>query len=96
MRFSERLIISWLIQILKGLEYVHSHRILHRDLKSSNILITKSGILKLGDFGISKILELTGEKALTTIGTPYYFSPEICLNKPYSFKSDIWSVGCIL
>lgn len=66
--------------MIKGLSYVHRHKILHRDLKTSNIMINKRGMLKLGDFGISKILDITGEKALTQIGTPYYYSPEICLN----------------
>ena len=59
---------------------MHAHKILHRDLKTNNILINDKGMLKIGDFGISKMLDVTGDKALTAIGTPYYFSPEICLN----------------
>jgi len=64
--------------------------------KSQNLFLTSTDRLKLGDFGISKILENTGAFAKTTIGTPYYLSPEICQEKPYSFASDIWALGCIL
>lgn len=53
-------------------------------------------MIKLGDFGIAKVLEKTMDKAQTMVGSPYYISPEIINNKPYSFKSDIWSLGVIL
>lgn len=56
----------------------------------------KSGQLKLGDFGIAKILSNTYEKLETIVGTPYYLSPEIVQNQPYSFKSDMWSLGVLL
>jgi NIMA (never in mitosis gene a)-related kinase len=69
---------------------------LHRDLKAGNIFLTKNGIVKLGDFGIAKVLNSTIEKAVTIVGTPYYLSPEIIENKPYNFKSDIWSLGVLL
>ena len=52
--------------------------------------------MKLGDFGISKVLECTADFANTVQGTPYYMSPEVCQNKPYSYQSDIWALGCIL
>lgn len=58
--------------------------------------MTKNGIIKLGDFGIAKVLSNTVEKAVTIVGTPYYLSPEIINNKPYSFKSDLWSLGVLL
>lgn len=61
-----------------------------------NVFIFKSGRIKIGDFGISKFLENTQKLASTTIGTPYYISPEICSGQTYSFKSDIWSLGCLL
>tara|TARA_B110000305_G_C19231771_1_gene535561 strand:- start:203 stop:589 length:387 start_codon:yes stop_codon:yes gene_type:complete len=58
--------------------------------------MNKNGIIKLGDFGIAKVLNSTVEKAVTIVGTPYYLSPELIQNKPYNFKSDIWSLGVLL
>ena len=52
--------------------------------------------MKLGDFGISRVLESTCEAAMTVVGTPYYMSPEVCESKPYTYKSDVWSLGCVL
>ena len=78
------------------MQYIHDLKILHRDLKTSNMFLTSNGTIKIGDFGISKVLEETAQNAETVVGTPYYLSPEICQNKPYSFKSDVWSIGCIL
>lgn len=86
----------WFIQICLGLNYIHSKRILHRDLKASNIFVTGANCLKIGDFGIAKVLGNTLEAAFTVVGTPYYMSPELCLSKPYTLKSDIWSLGCLL
>jgi NIMA (never in mitosis gene a)-related kinase 1/4/5 len=79
-----------------ALDNIHTRKILHRDLKSQNIFLTKNNFVKLGDFGISKVLENTCALASTVQGTPYYMSPEVCQNKPYSYQSDIWALGCIL
>ena len=95
-RFPEDLILNWFLQIVFALKYIHTHKILHRDLKTSNLFLCSNGVVKVGDFGISRILHGTLESAETIVGTPYYMSPEVCQNKPYSFKSDIWSLGCIL
>lgn len=84
------------VQICVALQYVHHSNILHRDLKSQNIFLTSTGIVKLGDFGIAKVLDASDEQAKTQIGTPYYLSPEICESKPYGRSSDMWSLGVIL
>ena len=83
------------IQMSIGLYYIHSKKIIHRDIKTLNIFLTKKFEAKIGDLGVAKRLENTNH-AMTFIGTPYYVSPEMCRNKPYNEKSDIWALGCIL
>lgn len=94
--FPEEKILDWFVQICLALKHVHDRKILHRDIKSQNIFLTKDGTVQLGDFGIARVLNSTVELARTCIGTPYYLSPEICENKPYNNKSDIWALGCVL
>jgi len=94
--FTEKEIINYLIQICLALNHIHKKKIIHRDLKSGNIFLTKGGLVKLGDFGISKGFKNTWEKAKSKVGTPYYLSPEIINNKPYDSKSDIWALGVML
>ena len=94
--FTESQILDYITQICLALRHIHKKKILHRDLKSGNIFLMKSGIVKLGDFGIAKGLQSTWEKAKTLVGTPYYLSPEIITNKPYDAKSDIWALGVLL
>eukprot|EP00930_Biecheleria_cincta_P067678 TRINITY_DN5443_c0_g4_i1.p1 TRINITY_DN5443_c0_g4~~TRINITY_DN5443_c0_g4_i1.p1 ORF type:complete len:665 (-),score=114.89 TRINITY_DN5443_c0_g4_i1:158-2152(-) len=94
--FTEEAVLSAFAQCCAGLEHVHSKRILHRDLKSQNIFLNSNGRLQLGDFGIAKILAHTTSKAKTAVGTPYYASPEVCDNRAYSFKADVWSLGVVL
>lgn len=67
-----------------ALLYIHSRKVIHRDIKPQNIFIAKNGDLKIGDFGISKVLQATQEKAMTVIGSPFFLSPEICRGDPYS------------
>lgn len=78
-----------------ALLYLHDRKILHRDLKTQNIFL-KNGTIRLGDFGIAKVLDGTRDFANTCIGTPYYMSPELFKNKPYSYKSDVWALGCVI
>ncbi|CAF3443277.1 unnamed protein product [Rotaria socialis] len=94
--FNEDQILDWFVQITLALKHVHDRKVLHRDIKSQNVFLTSDGTAKLGDFGISKVLNTTCELARTQIGTPYYLSPEICQQKPYNNKSDVWSLGCVL
>lgn len=83
-------------QIVIGLQHIHEQNILHRDLKTHNILLDQNHRrLKIGDFGISKILA-SKSKAHTVVGTPCYLSPELCQGKPYNQKSDVWALGCVL
>ena len=92
--FEESKIWSTLIQILEGLKYLHKSDIIHRDLKSANIFLTKKGGVKIGDLNVSKIIGKS--MAITQTGTPYYASPEIWNDHPYDYKCDIWSAGCII
>ncbi|NXL48554.1 NEK5 kinase, partial [Podilymbus podiceps] len=95
--FEEDQILSWFVQISLGLKHIHDKKILHRDVKAQNIFLSKNGkVAKLGDFGIARQLNSTTEFAHTCVGTPYYLSPEICENRPYNNKTDIWSLGCVL
>ncbi|XP_065439694.1 serine/threonine-protein kinase Nek11 isoform X5 [Chrysemys picta bellii] len=93
--FTESQIIEWFIQLLLGVNYMHERRILHRDLKAKNIFL-KNNLLKIGDFGVSRLLMGSCDLATTFTGTPYYMSPEALKHQGYDTKSDIWSLGCIL
>ena len=93
---TEKEIVNYLTQICLALNHMHKKKIIHRDLKSGNVFLTKSGLVKLGDFGIAKGFKNTWEKAKTKVGTPYYISPEIINSKPYDSKSDIWALGVLI
>lgn len=88
--FNENQILDWFTQICLALKHIHDRKIIHRDLKGQNIFLAKDNKVKLGDFGIARILHRTMEKAKTMVGTPYYISPEIIENQPYSFKVMAW------
>ncbi|GAN10974.1 conserved hypothetical protein [Mucor ambiguus] len=96
-KFPEKLAASYTYKILSGLHYLHSQDVIHCDLKAANILITKTGGLKLTDFGVSLSLKMkddenTGEPA----GTPNWMAPEVIKFAGASAKSDIWSLGCTI
>ncbi|PHJ24338.1 nek kinase [Cystoisospora suis] len=95
-RFDEALVRRWIAQAAVALTYLHSMHILHRDLKPQNLFLTADDDLLIGDFGIAKVLESPVACTQTTIGTPYYLSPELCRGEKYSLPADIWSLGCIL
>ena len=93
--FQESIIWSYAIQMIEGLKALHDMKIMHRDLKSANIfLVRENHQCKLGDMNVSKVIK---EKFLSTqTGTPYYASPEVWNDNPYSYKSDLWSIGCVI
>ena len=95
-KIEEKIIWIIFIQLSLGLSYLHHKKILHRDIKTKNIFIKNNLTVKIGDFGIAKILNSTSSYAHTFIGTPYYISPELCKDQPYNDKSDVWSLGCVL
>ncbi|NXC35666.1 NEK4 kinase, partial [Campylorhamphus procurvoides] len=90
----ENQVVEWFVQIAMALQYLHEKHILHRDLKTQNIFLTRTNIIKVGDLGIARVLENQYDMASTLIGTPYYMSPELFSNKPYNHKSDVWALGC--
>ncbi|EIW71677.1 hypothetical protein TREMEDRAFT_73380 [Tremella mesenterica DSM 1558] len=94
MRCSEHVLGRIAASVLKGLDYLHQRRIIHRDIKPSNILLTREGVVKLCDFGVSG--ELIDSVAGTFTGTSYYMAPERIQGKPYSIKADVWSLGVSL
>lgn len=93
---SEAQVVSLFVQTTMAVKYMHDRRLLHRDIKSSNIFLTKNHVVKLGDFGISTVLQSTVAMASTMCGTPCYFSPELCQGRPYNSKSDMWALGVLL
>ncbi|CAM9358230.1 unnamed protein product [Bubo scandiacus] len=90
----ENQVVEWFVQIAMALQYLHEKHILHRDLKTQNVFLTRTNIIKVGDLGIARVLENQYDMASTLIGTPYYMSPEVFSNKPYNYKSDVWALGC--
>jgi len=94
--FEEDVILMWFTQIALAIRFCHKNHIIHRDIKSQNIFLTSQGIVKLGDFGIARVLNGTHELATSVVGTPFSMSPEVCENKPYSKPSDVWAMGCVL
>lgn len=91
----EKEIMQYFLQIAQGLKALHDKKIIHRDIKAANIFLFKSSnLVKIGDLNVSKVYR-SGVN-FTQTGTPYYASPEVWCDKPYDYKADIWSLGCLL
>jgi serine/threonine protein kinase len=95
-RVSNEQLIGWLSQILIALMVMHSKHILHRDLKTQNLFLSETDIIKVGDLGIAKSLNSSMEMAQSVAGTPYNMAPEIIKGESYGPKTDIWSLGCVM
>ena len=86
----------YIIQLIKGLQYLHSHKIIHRDLKLGNLFLTDKMELKIGDFGLATKLDFDGEKKRTVCGTPNYIAPEVLSGGEHSYEVDVWAIGIII
>ena len=92
---NESVIWRYLLQLMSALKTMHSLGVVHRDLKSANILLAAPDMLKVGDLGVATVLR-TNELAKTQIGTPLYIAPEVWQKKPYNEKCDVWALGVLL
>ena len=96
-RLTELEVQCYIVQLIKALKYLHSHKVIHRDLKLGNLFLTDKMELKVGDFGLAAKLDYEGERKRTVCGTPNYIAPEILDAKSgHSYEVDIWSLGVII
>lgn len=86
----------YMSHLLKGVQYLHNNRVIHRDLKLGNIFLNDDMEVKIGDFGLATKIEFDGERKKTLCGTPNYIAPEVLCKKGHSYEVDVWSLGCIL
>lgn len=93
----ERVIKRYSVQLLRGLSYLHENGVIHRDLKSANILIAPDGTIKLTDFGSAKKFGTAKYSFTRSLkGSPYWMAPEVVSKTGHSYPADIWSFGCVL
>ncbi|KAJ3072078.1 Protein kinase [Podochytrium sp. JEL0797] len=94
-KLTEPQIASICNEIMKGVIHLHKRAVIHRDIKSDNVLIGRDGSIKLTDFGYSAKLSVTRKQRVTVVGTPYWMAPEVVKRKPYGPKVDVWSTGIL-
>lgn len=83
-------------QVCQGVCHMHEARVMHRDIKPANIFLAANGCVKLGDLGLGRAFSSNTYEALSKVGTPLYMSPEVLDGRGYEWKSDVWSLGCLL
>ena len=93
---SEEQVWDYFQQTAAGLQYLHSKNIIHRDVKSMNIFLTDDGQIKLGDLGVSRLMEDDRAAEMSRVGTPMYFAPELIKREAYDYRVDVWSLGCLV
>jgi serine/threonine protein kinase len=98
--FLQQQVLDWILQLGLALHHIHERRILHRDVKTKNVFLSRSSqgkrLLKLGDFGIARTLMDTAEQATSLAGSPLYMSPECLQCHGYGPKSDLWAFGVVV
>ena len=85
-----------MVQLVSALQYLHGHRVLHRDLKAQNVMLTLDQRVKLGDFGVSRQMSTQTDLAQTVVGTPVYMAPEVMKSESYAEPADVWALGVVL
>lgn len=95
-RFDDDKTKFYVVEMVLAIEFMHKNKMLYRDLKPENIMVDKNGHIKLTDFGLSKMVKKTKEKAFTICGTPQYLAPEVLSDDGYDNSVDWWSLGCVM
>mmetsp|Transcript_43213 Transcript_43213/g.136640 ORF Transcript_43213/g.136640 Transcript_43213/m.136640 type:complete len:678 (-) Transcript_43213:15-2048(-) len=94
--FEEREVWKYFLQVAGAVAHMHEQRMMHRDIKPANIFISANNVLKLGDLGLGRVFSAESVETFSKVGTPLYMSPEVLHGQGYDFKSDMWSLGCLL